>query len=134
MPLRPLIGRLSDRVGRKRLMLLGYVLRAVGFLALSAATSLWHFWVTGALLAIPAAARAVGNALATDLLPRESLGAGMSLLSAVVWIAGIAGFAATGQAIQHLGSKATLIATASLTVIGLLLLIPIRQVAREQEG
>jgi MFS family permease len=134
LPLRPLIGRLSDRVGRKRLMVLCYLLRAVGFLALSAATSLWHFWVTGALLAIPAAARALGDALATDLLPRESLGVGMSLLSAVNWIAGIAGFAGTGHAIQHLGMRTTMIATASLPLIGILLLIPIRQTEHEQEG
>jgi hypothetical protein len=47
----------------------------------------------------------VGAAWITDLVPRAALDRGMSISSATGWVAGILGFLAGGQAIQHLGIK-----------------------------
>jgi len=48
LPLPPLLGWLSDRVDRKRLMALCYLTGTVGLLALTVSGSLWHFWAAAA--------------------------------------------------------------------------------------
>ena len=132
LPLRFAIGWLSDRIGRKRLMVLCYLVRTVGLLAMCASKTLWQFWVTAVLLTVPASSRTLADALVTDLVPRESLGTAMSLFGAMTWVAGILGFAVTGQAVQRLGLTTTLVVTASLPVIASLLLIPIREEKQEE--
>jgi MFS family permease len=128
LPLPPLIGWLSDRVGRKLFLALGYLIGTVGLLVLPASVSLWHFWVASLLLSIFWAVNiGVGPALVTDLVPRESLGRGVSLFSTTTWIGGIIGFAGTGYAVQALGMTATFVVGAFLTLMAILLLIPIRR-------
>lgn len=128
LPLPLLMGWLSDRVGRKRSLVLGYLAGTAGLLVLAAAASLWHFWAVASLMAIRANVdRSVGSALVTDLVPPESLGRGMSLLSATTWMGGIIGFGGTGQVVQHLGMAPTFIMAAFLPLIAIVLLIPIRQ-------
>jgi MFS family permease len=125
--LRPLVGGLSDRVGRKHLIVLCCLASAASLLVLAASDTLWHFWVFAALGAVSACREAVCSALVTDLVTKESLGVGMSLYSATAWAGGIVGFAVTGQAIQQLGMAPTLSIGALLPVLAIGLLIPMRQ-------
>jgi DHA1 family tetracycline resistance protein-like MFS transporter len=127
MPLPIVVGWLSDRTGRKRLLALCFAAAGAGLLTLSAAMSLWHFWMAASLITVSGAGTTIRQALATDLVPQESLGKGLSLLGAASWLSGIIGFATTGSAVQHLGISPTLLVGASLPLIGILLLIPIRQ-------
>jgi MFS family permease len=128
LPLPPLMGWLSDRVGRKRFLALCYLAGAVGLLVLAASVSLWHFWVAASLLRVLVSVNnAVGSPLVTDWVPQASLGRGMSLLSATSWVAGIIGYAGAGHAIQNLGVISTLIVGAFLPLIAIALLIPIRR-------
>ena len=134
LPLPPLIGWLSDRVERKRLLALSYLTGTAGLLILAASASLWHFWVVAALMAVFISVNgAVGSALVTDLVPQEALGKGMSLFNAAIWVGGIIGFAGAGYAIQNLGLISTFILGACLPLIAIALLIPIRR-ARGGEG
>jgi MFS family permease len=114
LPLKPLAGWLSDRVGRKRLLALAYVAGTVSLLVLAASKSLWHFWVAASLVGVAAGAGSVGFALVADLLPPESLGVGMSLYRTTLFGTGIIGFAGTGHAIQNLGTTSTFIMAAFL--------------------
>jgi MFS family permease len=128
LPLPPLIGWLSDRLGRKRFLVLGYLAGAVSLPILLVAASLWHFWVAISLLsALWSVNGAVGPALVTDIVPQESLGRGISLFSAATWIGGVTGFAVTGYAVQNLGSSTTVTLAALLSLTGILLLIPVRE-------
>jgi predicted MFS family arabinose efflux permease len=70
---------------------------------------------------------AVGSALVTDLVPEESLGRGMSLFGAMMWIGAIVGNASTGQVVQSFGAMSTFVVAAILPLIAIILLIPIRQ-------
>ena len=134
LPLPLLLGRLSDRVGRKQLLLPFYVTSVAGLLILAVSSSLWHFWVAVALHVILSPVnQSVGPAWVTDFVPRESLGRGLSLFSSMSWVGGIIGFAGTGLAIQNLGMTTTLIIAACLPLIGAGLLMSIRQVRREKE-
>jgi MFS family permease len=137
LPLLPLIGRLSDRLGRKRFLILCYLISAAGLVALSLSSSLWHFWIAVALSTFSSTtARAIGPALTNDLLPAESLGRGLGMYSAVESMGAIVGFAGTGHAVQSLGMMPTLIAGAGLPLLSILLLVPVRQAeaAAEHSG
>jgi MFS family permease len=134
LPLPVLVGWLSDRVGRVRLLIFGYVACTMGLLVLAVATSLWHFWLALALLNVLYAARSVGSALVMDLAPKESLGRGLSLFSATTSVGGIIGFAGTGYAVQSLGMASALRLGAFLPLIATAVLIPIRQVGREKRS
>jgi MFS family permease len=127
LPLPPLVGWLSDRVGRKRFLALCYLAGAAGLSVLAASVFLWHFWVAASLLSVSVSVNnAVGSALVTDLVPQESLGRGMSLFGATPWVGGIIGYAGAGHAIQNLGMTPTFIVGAFLPLIAIVLLIPIR--------
>jgi DHA1 family multidrug resistance protein-like MFS transporter len=126
LPLQPIIGRLSDRLGRKRLLTVGYVTGAAGRSILAWATSLWHFWAAAAMGSVAGAANSVGQAMATDLVPPESLGRGMSLFHSSMWVGAILGFTATGYAVEALGAPATFLAGAVLSLVAACVVIPIR--------
>jgi DHA1 family multidrug resistance protein-like MFS transporter len=125
LPLPPIVGRLSDRLGRKRLLTLGYLAGAAGRAVLAWAASLWHFWAAAAMGAVAGASSSVGQAMATDLVPPESLGWGMSLFHSSMWVGAIVGFTATGYAVEVLGAAATFWAGAVLSLIAACALIPI---------
>ena len=131
LPLSPLVGWLSDRVGRKRLLVVCYLAGTVGLLVLAASISLWHFWVSASLVSVLSiVGSSVGSALVTDLVPQESLGRGISLFTTTAWVGGIIGFAGTGYAVQNLGMTSTFVIGAFLPLIAIILLIPIRRAER----
>jgi MFS family permease len=135
LPLGPLVGWLSDRLGRKWLLSLAYIPGTVGLLALALATALTHFWIATTLILIMGSIHtAVGRALVTDLVPETSLGKGISLFSAAAWAGGIVGFAGSGEAVQHLGTSTTLAIGAVLPLIALLLLIQVRESERGESA
>ena len=127
MPVPPLVGRLSDRVGRKRFLYLAYLAGMASLALLTVAKSLWQFCLVLALQGVFMAVNAVvGNALVTDLVPRESLGRRLSLFGAMPWIGGIVGFAGAGYALQRLGTLPTFLIGIGLVAMAMVLLIPIR--------
>ena len=112
LPLPLLLGRLSDRFGRKRFLVLGYLTATAGLLGLTASASPLHFWMNSVLVTVSFITGAVGTALVTDLVPRDALGKALSLFGAATGIAGIMGCAGAGCAIQLLGPVSTFVAAA----------------------
>jgi MFS family permease len=133
LPILPTLGWLSDRMGRKRLLGICYLAGAVGLSTLAVSTSAWHFWVVSASLSIMfRGVAAVGPALVTDILPRRSLGRGISLFNASTWIGGIVGMGGTGHAMQGLGVAPTFLAAAFLPLVAILLLVLVRPVVKRR--
>jgi MFS family permease len=132
-------GALSDRLGRRSLLALGYLMAALSGVSLMVAVQLWQFWIVAAAVLI---ARTIGgslaSALATDILPRQSLGRSLPILGTMAWASGVLGFAGSGYAIETLGASNLYLIAAllSLAAAGLVSMLPGRrqEVAPEQTG
>jgi MFS family permease len=133
LPLPILVGWLSDRAGRVQLLVLGYLACTTALLVLAVSASLWHFWLVLGVMNVLFATGSVGSALATDLVPQESLGRGMSLLSTMGWVGSIIGYAGTGYAVQNLGTASTFRAGALLPLLAIGLVMSIRPAGQERE-
>jgi len=134
LPLPVLLGWLSDRIGRKPLMMLCYFAGLLSMLILSISTSLWHFWISASLITLLFDVnRGIGSAFVTDLVPETSLGKGIAIFNVMPWIGGILGFALTGYAIQTFGITSTFIAAAFLPFMAITFVILIRQNASVED-
>lgn len=133
MPLMLLMGWLSDRIGRKTLLLAGNLAILASLVLLAFSKTLWNFWTVFALHGLAAGGAGIGNAFVTDLVPKESLGKGLAIFGSAGWIGGMVGFAAAGTLLQNLGFGPTLIIGAGLVVIATGLLVPIQVRTREIE-
>ncbi len=121
-----LMGWLSDRVGRKILILAGYLSSLAAVIMLAISTELWHFWLAIGLGCITTGTHSIGNALVNDLVPVQSLRKALSIFGAAAWIGGVAGFAIAGIALLKLGFVPTYIIGGSLAVAAVILFILIR--------
>lgn len=127
------IGPLSDRLGRRGLLAMCYLSTTASLLVLGVATTLWQFYLAGALQAMAVSGRAIGRALAADLVPRESLGQGMAFFEASPWLGGVLGYGGMGSAVQNLGMATAVILGALLSLLATVLLVPVRRARREEE-
>ena len=117
-------GALSDRVGRRRVLLLNFLLIAVIGAGLMRAALLWQFWLGAApLLVASLVSSSVLIALATDLLPRPSLERALPLLMAAMTMTGIPSSIGAGYLIQSAGSVAAFAAATGLALTALLTLL-----------
>lgn len=105
IPVTLMIGALSDKLGRKRFLFMGYVLAMGSTLLLIAAKELWQFWLVASLvLAARSVITAMSPAYATDLLSRNSLGKALPLVGTMNWVSGVIGFAGSGYIIDTFGA------------------------------
>lgn len=104
IPVTLMIGSLSDKLGRKRFLFIGYVLAMGGTLLLIAARDLWQFWLVASLvLASRSVITAMAPAYATDLLSRRTLGKTLPLVGTMNWVSGVVGFAGSGYMLDSFG-------------------------------
>ena len=127
LPLPLLLGWLSDRAGRKRFLVMCYVLGASGLLLMIPALQPWHFWLAAALLAIAQASGGAAQAFVADLVVPQAIGRGMSLFNSTNLIAGIVGVGGAGYLMQIAGTSATLLLAACLPLVGIALLLYLRK-------
>lgn len=127
LPIVPLIGSLSDRLGRQKFLLISSLTTAAGALMLVWADQVWQFQIAGGLLlASITVTGSVASALGTDLLSPQALTRGLPRLNAMGWIAGIVGFAGAGLVIDLFGESFLYYFSAGLALVSALLAAELR--------
>jgi MFS family permease len=127
LPLVPMIGSLSDRLGRHRFLIIGSLMATAGSLILLAADQLWQFWLSGGLLLASMTVTAtVASAMGTDLLTAKALNRGLPRLSAMTWTAGIIGFLGAGYLVESLGSETLYIGAVAISIMASVLVLELR--------
>lgn len=111
LPLPFVMGWLSDRLGRKPVLVLCYLGVAMGVAALGMSTTIWHFWVSQILIGFVRSERVIGSALVTD---------------AASWLGAVIGYAFSGMAIQTIGITVTLTIGMMLPLAAMLLVVSAR--------
>lgn len=117
-----LLGWLSDYVGRKPLLLGLNLLGLAGLFLISRGHALVEFSIASSLLSLYSCFGGLSNALITDLVPKESLGFGLSLINGTSFIAGIFSSALLGITIRSLGPSTPFLAALFLPLLAALLL------------
>ena len=130
LPFPFILGWLSDRLGRKRMMAICYASYALCMVMFAISKSLWHFWIAATLFGIGFISNSVGTAFVTDLVAPKALGRGVSLFQGMGWIGNVIGLAVAGYAFQNLGISVAMLIGATLPLIGIVLLISIRVTKR----
>lgn len=119
----PVVGLLSDRLGRLRFLALCYLAGTAGLIVYASASTLPAFWVAAALVAfVSYVSTGVGSALVVDLVERPTVGRGLALFGATGWIGAILGFTAGGEAFETMSNAEAFLVGAVVLVAALLLL------------
>jgi MFS family permease len=112
-----ILGWLSDRIGRKAVLIVCFGILLIGFTIFIWQPALWLYCVSAGIQWIVVASSGIGSALVTDIVEPEALSTGLSLLGATNFIGLVIGTGLTGAAIQYLGVAPTLVIGALLALV-----------------
>jgi len=119
----PVLGGMSDRLGRRKVLVGGLLVFALVYLGFAAAQATWALWVLFAIYGLyTAATDGVGKAFAVDLVPKEIRASAVGVLGTVTGIATLLASSIGGALWQWVGPQATFLYGAAGAVLGLLLL------------
>ncbi|HEX9034200.1 MAG TPA: MFS transporter [Streptosporangiaceae bacterium] len=100
--LTPILGRLGDMVGKRRVLLVVLVILGAGTLLAALATSLPVLIAARAVQGAAGAILPLSIGIVRDELPREQVGVTVGLLSAVFGVGAGVGIVAAGPIVEHL--------------------------------
>ena len=100
--LTPILGRLGDMVGKRRVLIGVLVLLAAGTLLAALAPNLVVLIVARALQGAAGAILPLSIGIVRDELPREKVGVTVGLLSAIFGVGAGVGIVAAGPIVEHL--------------------------------
>jgi EmrB/QacA subfamily drug resistance transporter len=98
----PVLGKLGDQYGKERLLVISLVLFFVGCAGAAAAWNIWILIVFRAVQGLGAAVFPLSFGIIRDEFPREKVGVGIGLLSAVFGVGGGFGIVFSGLIVDHL--------------------------------
>jgi len=124
------IGILSDKLGRRRILALGWFIYAVVYVGFAFSSTMWHVWLAFACLGIYfAVIEGVSRAFVADLAPAEKRGTAYGLYHCVVGICVLIGGVIGGVLWNRVAPEATFYYGAGLS---LLAMIAIMTLVREK--
>ena len=103
----PYLGHVSDRLGRKGILISGLMVFALVYLGFTQATTQVHYWALFGVYGLyMAATDGVGKAFVIDLVPSTLKATALGMLGAVTGIATLVASSAAGLLWDHLGATA----------------------------
>jgi MFS family permease len=106
--LSPYFGKLSDRLGRKKILIIGLFIFAMVYSGFSFAVSPWHFWVLFGIYGLyMALTEGNGKAMAVDLVNPSEKATGLGVLGTFVGFSTVIASTVAGAIWDHLGSQWT---------------------------
>lgn len=119
----PYLGRLSDRVDRKNILMGGLLIFSFVYYGFSQAAHAWQYWVLFGVYGLyMGATDGVGKALIADLVPRDLKATGMGLFGAVTGLTTIVASLVGGLLWDRFGPQATFLYGATGAVFSIFLL------------
>lgn len=117
-------GALSDRFGRKRLLLAGFLIFLLASLGFAVS---FNYWLIGGLFILyglfQGIFRSVGKAFATDFVPAELRASGIGWYNTAVGLSGLLASITAGLIWDHVGHGAVFFYSGGISFIGLMALI-----------
>ncbi|HEY4712386.1 MAG TPA: MFS transporter [Dehalococcoidia bacterium] len=115
------MGILSDKLGRRRVLALGWFVYALVYVGFALSSEVWQVWVAFAFLGIyMAMVEGVSRAFVADMAPAEKRGTAYGLYYCIVGISVLIGGILGGVVWDAIGPSATFYLGAGLAVLALL--------------
>ena len=109
----PAIGNLSDRYGRRPVLLISLFMLGVDYIVMALAPSLWILFVGRVMAGIAAATYSTANAVIADITPKEKRAAAFGMIGAGFGVGFVLG-PAIGGLIAEFGTRAPFWAAAAV--------------------
>ena len=122
-----LLGWLSDRIGRRWIIVATFLAVSSSLVLLAFSRSLWQFAVFAVLYAFISVPLGIGPAYVVDIVHSRSVAKGVSIFQAMFWVGSITGMALTGYAFEKLGIPIPVLVSAFFPIVGAILLLFIRE-------
>ncbi len=127
----PYLGRLSDRMRRRTLLMLGLLVFGFVYLGFAVASSPWQLWSLFGIYGLyMASTDGVGKALVVDLVPAHLKGTAIGILGTVSGISTLVASVVAGFLWDRMGPAATFIFGMSGATIAVLILVFVRDYER----
>ena len=120
------LGWLSDRIGRRWILIASYAITGAGLFLLAFARSLWQFSAFAVLFSFFSVSQAIGPAYAVDINPHGNVGRGVSFFQSMFWVGSIAGMASAGYAVERLGISTPILVSSFFPVMAAIILLASR--------
>jgi DHA1 family tetracycline resistance protein-like MFS transporter len=118
----PILGRLSDKYGRRPVLLISIAGNAVGFLLLGLANTLWLLFLARILAGITAANISVAQAYISDVTDEKNRARGLGLIGAAFGLGFIIG-PAIGGALSQFSFSLPAFISAALSIFNFVLVV-----------